>query len=60
MFDTGLLLVTFFLFLIVLHRFVLGSVQVLYKHVRGGVGGKSHLLILLMWLGGGSGGKMLM
>ena len=35
----------------------LGSVQVLYKHVRGG--GLKEMLILLMWLGGGSRGKMI-
>ena len=31
---------------------LLGSVQVLYKHVMGGWGVRPEMLILLMWLGG--------
>ena len=33
----------------------LGSVQVIYKHVREGWGVRQEMLILLMWLGGGVG-----
>ena len=38
----------------------LGSVQVLYMHIRGRLGGLKEMLILLMWLGeGGSKTKRL-